>query len=638
MKKVVIIVLVSVLAGALVFAQMFEYVGQTSNLKAPSSAPKSPDPASLRTTESGPVLGFSDQHDTHAWLGIPYAASPIGAFRWRAPQPVAPWSQTLAALEPSTVCSQPWTKLSGQIGSQGDIIGSEDCLYLNVWAPRSAAVNAAQIEQQLPVMLWIHGGGNAVGSAQTYPGHQLASQQQVVFVSVNYRLGYLGLFSHPALRNGARNLRDASGNYAALDIIAALTWVQKNIANFGGDSNNVTIFGSATGGRNVVAMLASPLAEGLFHKAIVQSGSMRTESRQSAENFSDDPQPGQISSSSELIAQLLIDLGAASNRDEAKEDLQLMSDAGIAAFLYRQNAADILSASRRNPYARQPIHQVPQLIRDGSVLPLEPLSEIFSHPMNYNNVPIMLGSNRDEAKTLMAAEADYVTWRFGLIPHIIEPEKYTAMASLRSERSHLFAVEQPARLMAGSRLDVEQPRNIYAYRFDWDDLSSNWFVDMADLIGAGQGLETSFLFGDFETGLAFTNLYTSHTTASRVALSNAIMDYWGHFAYTGSPGRGRSATQPEWQPWSATGVNTMIFDNPENRGWGMQARHLSVEKLTQRIIEETTINNQRERCQLFVKMFLFSEQTSDYWDSERYRTLADVGCEDYPTTLFMNAY
>jgi para-nitrobenzyl esterase len=193
-------------------------------------------------------------------------------------------------------------------------------------------------------MLWIHGGGNIVGSSRFYTGQNIAANQQVIYVSLNYRLGALGWFTHNALRSTATSLEDASGNYGLLDIIAALQWIQTNIAVFGGDPANVTVFGESAGGRNVFGLLASPLAKGLFHKAISQSGSTRTETVASAENFADAPQPGWPNSSNELLAQLLINKDAASDRSEAKADLSTMTDETIAAILYQQTPDMLINA------------------------------------------------------------------------------------------------------------------------------------------------------------------------------------------------------------------------------------------------------------------------------------------------------
>jgi para-nitrobenzyl esterase len=268
---------------------------------APSHEPivRSPDPGTARDTTAGPVIGSGDAASTYAWLGIPFAAPPLADLRWRAPRPVEHWQETLEAIAFRDPCMQLSGPLDGLPDDSGAVVGSEDCLYLNIWSPRA---HSSADAEKLPVMVWIHGGGNTIGTANTYPASGLAGGEQVVVVTINYRLGFLGWMSHPALRMADRDALDASGNYANLDMIAALRWVQDNIANFGGDPGNVTIFGESAGGRNVYALLASPLAKGLFHRAISQSGSMSTTPRWRAENFQDDAQPGQTLSSREWLS------------------------------------------------------------------------------------------------------------------------------------------------------------------------------------------------------------------------------------------------------------------------------------------------------------------------------------------------
>jgi para-nitrobenzyl esterase len=198
-----------------------------------------------------------------SFKGVPYAAPPVGALRWRAPQPVAPWQGARAADKVGALCVQ---KYNAQDKGVGPLPASEDCLTLNVWAPAGTRAGT------LPVMFWIHGGGyvNGSGTAKLYDGTELAKQGAVV-VTINYRLGRFGFFAHPSL---TRENADGGllGNYALMDQIAALRWVQKNAAAFGGDPGNVTIFGESAGGSAVTHLMISPLARGLFHKAISESG------------------------------------------------------------------------------------------------------------------------------------------------------------------------------------------------------------------------------------------------------------------------------------------------------------------------------------------------------------------------------
>ena len=201
-----------------------------------------------------------------SFKGIPYAAPPVGALRWRAPQPVKPWSDIRHADKVGPLCMQ---KINATDNGVGPPPASEDCLNLDVYAP--AKVTGAK----LPVMFWIHGGGyvNGSGTAALYDGTNLA-KQGVIAVSINYRLGRFGFFAHPALTR--QTPAGPLGNYAFMDQIAALQWVQRNIAALGGDPGNVTIFGESAGGGSVNHLMVSPAARGLFHKAIAQSGIART--------------------------------------------------------------------------------------------------------------------------------------------------------------------------------------------------------------------------------------------------------------------------------------------------------------------------------------------------------------------------
>lgn len=223
-------------------------------------------PRAIRT-ESGFISG-AESDGVRSFKGIPYAAPPVGDLRWKPAQPAAPWDGTRACLTFGPACPQEGKDLYGPVGEM-----DEDCLYLNVWTP---AKNAGA---GLPVMFWIHGGGFMFGAGgkACYDGAELARRGGVVVVTCNYRLGPFGFLAHPALT--AESPHHASGNYGMMDQVAALRWVQVNIAAFGGDPSCVTIFGQSAGGVSVCALMASPLAQGLFHRAIVHSGSAPANSR-----------------------------------------------------------------------------------------------------------------------------------------------------------------------------------------------------------------------------------------------------------------------------------------------------------------------------------------------------------------------
>jgi para-nitrobenzyl esterase len=216
--------------------------------------------------DSGELEGVVAE-DVASFKGVPYAAPPVGELRWRAPQPVKAWAGVRKADKVGALCMQ---KINPTDNGVGPPPASEDCLNLDVYAP------VGKTAAKLPVMFWIHGGGyvNGSGTAALYDGSELA-KQGVVVVSINYRLGRFGFFAHPALTG--ENPSGPLGNYAFMDQIAALQWVKRNIAAFGGDAGNVTIFGESAGGGSVNHLMASPAARGLFHKAISQSGLARTD-------------------------------------------------------------------------------------------------------------------------------------------------------------------------------------------------------------------------------------------------------------------------------------------------------------------------------------------------------------------------
>jgi len=223
-------------------------------LSAPAIAQPQPAHPTLVQTESGSVRGITSG-GVISWKGIPYAAPPVGDLRWRTPQPVKAWQGELSADKFGPACMQ-----------TDNVPKSEDCLTLNIWRPAAPA-------GPLPVMVWIYGGALVHGRTSLYPADALA-MQGIVVVSMNYRVGRLGFFAHPALAAEAPG--DVRGNYGYMDQRAALQWIQRNIAAFGGDPKAVTIFGESAGGGSVLVHLTSPLSRGLYHRAMMQSPGIPT--------------------------------------------------------------------------------------------------------------------------------------------------------------------------------------------------------------------------------------------------------------------------------------------------------------------------------------------------------------------------
>jgi para-nitrobenzyl esterase len=587
----------------------------------PAKAPvaRTLDPDTQRDTATGPVIGARDADDTYAWLGIPFAAPPLGDLRWRAPQPVEPWTEPLAAITFRDPCVQLSGPLDGLPDDSGAVVGSEDCLYLNIWAPRSHS-NAD--DAPVPVMLWIHGGGNTIGTANTYPANRLASDGEVVVVTINYRLGFLGWMSHPALRTADRTPLDASGNYGNLDMIAALEWVRDNIASFGGDPGNVTIFGESAGGRNVYALMASPLAEGLFHRAIAQSGMISTMPLWRAENFRDDEQPGMALSSREWLLMQLQHAGRATDRDGARTLLLSMSPDEIAGFMYSRNAAQLLEGISGGAG----MYRAPQVFRDGTVIPQRSLLQLFRSTRRYNQVPLMTGTNRDEAKLFLAQDPDHVKMLFWFLPRPRDEEAYNRAAAYISDNWKAQAVDEPIDIIVKNSV-----LPVYAYRWDWDEGANNWLVDYSELLGAAHGLEVPYIFHDFEGTITAPGLYNRKNISGRDLLAAQMRSYWAEFAWTGSPGRGRNGDLPEWKRWTTFYPNLMLLDTEAGGGPRMVKEPMTVAMLKKRVAEDPHIEDLRTRCTLHVNLFLQANSGDDHWEKSEYDAL---GCAKFdPWTL-----
>lgn len=575
-----------------------------------SAQPARVDPAAERALDSGKIVGFADRHDVYAWLGIPYAAAPVGVNRWRAPAPVPTWRHTRETLQFGAACTQPWSLLAGIPGAAGDIVGSEDCLYLNVWAPRDALAAGAG----LPVMLWIHGGSNTAGTAAGYPSSHLAGSQQVIVVSINYRLGFFGWFSHPALRAAAANPAEASGNFALLDMVAALQWVQRNIEAFGGNPDNVTIFGESAGGRNVFALMASPLARGLFHRAIVQSGSIATQTLAAAENYRDDASPGHRNSSSERVVSLLQQAGMAHDRESAKVLHAQMDDAAVAEFLRQRSAQELLTDIGAKPGG----YSAPQTFRDGLVLPADSLLEVFTDPQRYNSVPLITGANRDEQKLFSAMDSEFSQLRWGLIPQITDQANFDRVTAYYSDGWRLAAVDSPANVIASN---AGAP--VFAYRFDWDEGGNMLLVDWSTALGAAHGMEIPFVLGDFERINPIPWFFNPFNRAGREALSAAMMGYWGEFARNGDPGGGQGQAQPVWQAWQADAGGLLLLDTDADGGIRMLPGRLDVPHFTDRLLADTGFAGVAERCAMFMELFRSPWRGYELFDTDEYQRL---GC------------
>jgi len=488
------------------------------------------DGSPLVTTAYGQVQGFEDNSTTWVWKAIPYAAAPAGGLRWQAPADPAPWDDVRQSTKFCSQCPQvPYFTGSGAF------TGSEDCLYLNIWRPRSE-------ETGLAVYFWIHGGSNKEGSADPYRGAALAATANMVVVTINYRLGPLGWFTHPALRE-VQDSPGSSGNYATLDIIKALQWVHNNIAAFGGSPDCVTAAGQSAGGINVLSLMISPAASGLFHRAIAQSGGLDPKDPQQGDDWADS-----------LIEALLVRDGTAA--DMAPGVRQSMSRADIRTYLYAKTAEEIFAAGAGLPGN-------PDVFADGTVLPAEGAAA-FDDPQSYNQVPVIIGSTSEEGKLFMYFMGFAGRW---------SPVQYQVFGKRVSQLGRIRGLDALARKLSAHK---SQP-GVYCYLFQYGQYRFSgfnaWPTDMgptdrmswAVALGACHGIDIPFNFGTVEGFSLFQGLeqyiFRDDTLPGRQALSDAMIAYTAQFARTGKPD---PAGLPAWIPWPRTrdarAEKFLIFD------------------------------------------------------------------------------
>ena len=576
--------------------------------------PEIKDPT-MRTTSQGTLTGVIQDNGSYAWLGIPFAKPPVGELRWKAPRKPTAWDGVFPAIQESMSSVQFVSTLtSGYKDEDGDgLVGSEDCLYLKVYAPSGTTP-----ETRLPVMYWIHGGGNNSGSMLSYNGGNLSETQKVVVVTVQYRLGAMGWFFHPALVDENAGKEDRSGNYAVLDMIYGLEWVRDNIAQFGGDAANVTIFGESAGGADVMALMLSPRAKGLFHKAICESGGVGTTPMYMASNFKDDDPPGHPFSSKEIINKILIRDGKANNREEAKALQLTMTDTEIKDLLYAQDSTSFLKLY--NPKAQRN-YPSPKMFEDGLVQPDMPAIEAFASG-KYNQVPLILGTNRDERRIYMYSDPK---WRKIFAT---KPSAYIQYAKYGTDAWKLRGVDSLVRT-----LQPVQAGAVYAYRFDWDEEAVVNGADIGILIGAGHTTEIPFVFGDWDASLVpAAYMFPEEGKPYRDGLSKSMMSYWTQMAYTGAPGKGRDEKEVEWLPWT-TGKGEpkmIIFDTTRDGGIRMSDYEITADKLKREFMNDKTFDDQETLCNAYVETFL----RSGLFDRDEYLSLGKEGCADYPVERY----
>lgn len=487
-------------AAALVLAAG---VGMAS---APNTSPQA-------TVDSGIVRGVASTALPRggAFLGIPFAAQPVGALRWRAPQPAPHWNGVRDAKEWGPACPQapsPW--LPEMMGIQ-KMRTDEACLYLNVWTP------ALHPQKPLPVFVWVHGGGNVEGSGEWPPLGEALAEQGIVVVSFNYRLGVFGFYASPAL--DAESPQHVSGNYGHLDQIAALAWVRRNIAAFGGDPAQVTIGGESSGALDVCDLMTSPLAAGLFRGALMESGVCVD---------GVDPALRELESADAALAK---DAGAAAGGDELAALRALPADRIFAAAA-KDDALDVEPAV------------------DGWVLPQQPA--VAFAKSEQAKVAVLVGSNDAEVSIFVSPMVGGHSWWPKTVAAYRDwaQKKFGSMAEqlLREYPAHTDA-DMPLvfRTMYtdydfgfGSWLLAKDARNVgrTAYLYHFTYLGQGPFADL----GAFHSEEEMFLSRRYWT--------TWIAQPEDAVLSRAIIGYWTQFVKTGNP---NGPGLPMWPEFGGSG-------------------------------------------------------------------------------------
>jgi len=415
--------------------------------------------------------------------------------------------------------------------AKGDFVGTEDCLYLDIHKPK-------EHEGKLPVMFWIHGGGNTSGYKDIYDFSKMVKKHDVIVVRINYRLGPFGWFYHPSIQ-GLQNGIDKTSNFGTLDIISALRWVNQNIEFFGGDSENITIFGESAGGHNVLSLLVSQKANGLFHKAISMSGYTTTINQE--KSYKQDKQSSTSDFSSWNVMNMILDDKNLSKIQEGFSKNELRD------ILLTLSTEDFFKHfSNREPY-----QELPLLQSDGIVIPKQGLRKALSNPKYIKDIPIIAGSNKDEVKLWLASARYFVDLDYSIlgtlfrIPKVIlkDEDAFDAFSYYRSSAWKIRGVDNPLQSLAKAG-----NKNLYAYRYDWDDHRQFLIADFKKLIGSAHATEIPLLAGDYKLvgGYPLSDLIYPPSVSKRFTSKN-MMQYWTNFAKYGEPGE--STNSVKWQPY-----------------------------------------------------------------------------------------
>ncbi|WP_456294800.1 carboxylesterase family protein [Vibrio sp. AK197] len=487
-------------------------------------------PSPITETESGQVQGIT-QEGINIYRGIPFAEPPIGSLRWHAPQPKMPWPGIYQATEFSHDCMQkPFPSDAAPLGTEPD----EDCLGLNVWAPKSST------EKPLPVMVWIYGGGFVNGGSSTpiYDGQAFA-QNDIIVVSFNYRVGRFGFFAHPAL-SAEPHGDEPLGNYGFMDQIAALKWVKNNIHQFGGDANNITLVGESAGGFSIHTLLTSPLSQGLFQRAIIQSGG------------------GRIGMNQRLIDKMN-DQGVPSAEQIGENFAKRFNIQGQDALdALRQLSAEQVTSGLNMNSMGDPTYSGPML--DGKL--------VVKQPQDYYvkgerlSVPLMMGTTDFEIG--FSGPVDSMSDALEPFAELeVDQEK---IAKAYAENG-VTKPQDVAQRIASDALMVEPTRyalrvadehnqTVYGYRFAYVTESEKdaW-------PGAFHATDIPYAFNTVATR------YGEKLSSEDQAMADLVHQYWVNFIKYGNP---NGDDLPTWQPYDHQQDNLMWFSNQGAKESGMR--------------------------------------------------------------------
>ncbi|MEN7536675.1 carboxylesterase/lipase family protein [Aurantiacibacter flavus] len=447
-------------------------------------------------TQSGLVSGVPTDSGM-VYKGLPYAAPPVGQMRWRSPEAPKPWSGVRVASEFGAPCAQGSLRGRTQISS----ISREDCLYLNVWTPENSAAG------RLPVMVWIHGGAfeNGMGTSPTYDGTGLAGKG-VIVVTINYRLGVFGFLAHPDL--AAESAHGSSGNYGLEDQLAALRWVQSNIAAFGGDPDNVTLFGQSAGGASVRTLISSPQSMGLFARAIIQSGAS------------------------------VSGLSAIPTSQAEQQGVALAGDMSIA----QMRALDVEDVIERSTAAKGRGIRFAPAVDNYVVAASEPTDGL---QLPGGNIELLVGSNSREGLSAPSDQEldDALERAFG--PNVARarqaygldgspPTADRVLGTVAQQFGTDISFRCGAVALAEAAAQADVP--IWQYQFEH-------FVPGREAQGAGHSFEVPYVFGN----LSSTGFSAADYDEDDHRLAELMMSYWTNFAKQGDP---NGPGLPEWPRFS----------------------------------------------------------------------------------------